>query len=846
MLALRAALLAGVLGTATALAPVGQAQAQAQAETRAYDISAGPLDEALSRFGRAAGLLLAADPQLTAGLRSPGLQGSYRVEQGLARLLAGTGLEAVRTAEGGYALRRVPNSLGAADTAQPGPSEVTVLSTIQVTAEDQLRQSLGVSVITQEDLELRPPANDLAEILMTQPGVSLSGASSVGAYGNQREIDLRGMGAENTMILVDGKPVQSRQGAITRRTGDRDTSGDTNWVPVDEIERVEIIRGPAAARYGSGASGGVINIITKKPSDKFRGSVTTYLSMPESDLEGNGTRRLGVNLSGPIAENLSFRLYGNVAKTDGDKPTINGVLDDGSPNWVAGREGRRNRDINGLLRWDLTPDQVIEFEAGFSRLGNRYAGDTSNTTPSGDAAELLGEWAERGAETRRVYRQTAAVTHRGNWGDLGSSRTLFQYEGTRTSNCRQGSGGMGEGNCGTTGEQQQSNMDNFFFNSELNTPLKLGGLQQMLTTGVEWRKQKLNDNNALLTSATPPEFVKMESNTLAFYMEDNISIGNALILTPGVRLDHHSKFGNNWSPSANATYELGGGFMLKGGIARTFKAPTLYQTAPSYTSSLGGACPYNGLGLPADSYDCTVNGNPDLKPEISVNKEIGVAWDGESGGHASMAYFRNDYKNRIVAEALSAIDTVPSLDEPAIFEWQNSGKAIVHGLEGSLTIPILGRNGSTLRLLNNVTWMFSNRNKDTNQPLSIIPKYTLNSTLDWRVSESFSMQLTSTLYGRRKPRTVSYHGYRMEGDALRERGSYVLLGLSGSYKFNEQHRLTFGVSNLLDRQIKRAERLAAGNTASGPLEERVITSGAGALTYNEPGRAFYASYTASF
>ncbi|MDR3322725.1 MAG: FepA family TonB-dependent siderophore receptor, partial [Zoogloeaceae bacterium] len=623
-----------------------------------------------------------------------------------------------------------------------------------------------------------------------------------------------------------------------------DTGGDTNWVPVDQIERVEIIRGPAAARYGSGASGGVINIITKKPANKFAGSITTYLSKPEDRMEGNGTRRLGFNLSGPVAENLSFRLYGSAAKTYGDKPSINGVLDDGSPNWVAGIEGRRNRDVNGLLRWDLTPDQVLEFELGFSRQGNMYAGDTSNTTPAlGSSAQIMGDWAGRGAETRRVYRQTASVTHRGKWGDLGDSRILFQYENSRTINCRQGSSGKAEGNCSSADATQKSDLDNYYLLGELNTPFKLGGLEQVLTTGVEFRRQRLRDNNALLTTTTPPESVEMKSNINAFFVEDNIALTDAFILTPGLRFDHHNRFGNNWSPSLNALYELGGGFTLKGGVARAFKAPTPYQTSPNYASGLGGSCPYNGLGLPADSYDCTVRGNPDLKPEISVNKEVGLAWNNQRGWDGSLAYFQNDFKNRIVSDALTDVTDVTHLID---FEWANAGKAIVKGFEGSFNVPLLGTNGKDLKLINNLTWMLKNHNKETDQPLSIVPKYTLNSTLQWRVSTEFSMQLTSTLYGRRKPRTMSYHGYPIVGDARRERGSYAIFGVNGTYEFNKNQRFGFGITNLGDRQIKRAERLASGNAASGNLADRVVTTGAGAHTYNEPGRAFYVTYTVSF
>ncbi|WP_341643383.1 FepA family TonB-dependent siderophore receptor [Thauera sp. SDU_THAU2] len=730
-------------------------------------------------------------------------------------------------------------------------SPETTLSEVRVlgTAEETLKQMTGVSIITSEDLEKRPPANDLAEILMTQPGVSLSGTSSVGAYGNQREIDLRGMGAENTMILVDGKPVNSRQGAITRRTGDRDTGGDSNWVPADQIERIEVIRGPAAARYGSGASGGVINIITKKPGGSLSGSVTTYLSKPEDSLEGNGTRRLGFNLSGPLAENLSFRLYGNAAKTGGDKPQINGTqlnatTGEVEPYWYAGREGRRNRDVNGLVRWDLTPDQVLEFEAGFSRQGNIYAGESSTLGPTG----VMQEWADKGAETRRVYRQQAAITHRGKWGELGDSRITFQYENTRTINCRQGSSGMGEGNCSSGTSLQQSEQDNYFLSGELNTPLQLGGIDQMLTTGFEYRRQALADNNALLTTGQPDPLkqVELKNTTKAVFVEDNMAITDAFLLTPGLRLDHHSQFGTNWSPSLNAMYELGSGFTLKGGIARTFKAPNPYQTSPLYASGLGATCPYNGMGLDPDSYDCTVRGNPDLKPEISVNKEIGLAWDGPGGWDGSLTYFRNDYKNKVLAEAL---DDITDLDNPVDYEWVNAGKVLIHGWEGNLSIPLLGHNGSTLRLINNFTWMLKNHNKDTGQPVSIIPKYTLNTTLQWQATEQFSMQLTGTFYGRRKPRTVSYHGWRMIGDAVQERSAYALLGLNGTWEINKNHRVGFGISNLFDKEIKRAARLASANSPTDstiPFEDRVVSTGAGAKTYNEPGRAYYVTYTASF
>lgn len=71
---------------------------------------------------------------------------------------------------------------------------------MHVTASQIARQALGTSTITAEDIARRPPANDIAELLRTMPGVNLTGNSASGQYGNNRQIDLRGMGPENTLI----------------------------------------------------------------------------------------------------------------------------------------------------------------------------------------------------------------------------------------------------------------------------------------------------------------------------------------------------------------------------------------------------------------------------------------------------------------------------------------------------------------------------------------------------------------------------------------------------------------------------------------------------------------------
>ena len=88
--------------------------------------------------------------------------------------------------------------------------EQAEVDTVYVTAEKQLQQSLGVSRISKDDIDKRPVANDISEFVRTMPGVNLTGNTATGQRGNKRQIDLRGMGPENTLILIDGKPVNSR------------------------------------------------------------------------------------------------------------------------------------------------------------------------------------------------------------------------------------------------------------------------------------------------------------------------------------------------------------------------------------------------------------------------------------------------------------------------------------------------------------------------------------------------------------------------------------------------------------------------------------------------------------
>jgi ferric enterobactin receptor len=702
------------------------------------------------------------------------------------------------------------------------------------TAEQELKQAPGVSVITADDIQRHPPANDLSEIIRRMPGVNLTGNSASGQFGNSRQIDLRGMGPENTLILIDGRPVTSRNSVRMGRSGERNGRGDSNWVPAEAVERIEVLRGPAAARYGSGAAGGVVNIITKAPGKTVSGSVTAYTNIPENSDEGD-TRRLSFNTAGPLTDNLSFRVFGNLNKTDADEPGINSDYAAGTNLAPAGREGVRNKDLNGLLRWDLTDEQTLEFESGFSRQGNIYAGERAqdHATTVANTSGLLGK------ETNTMYRQTAAITHRGDW-EFGTSQAGISYENTRNRRMNEGLAGGPE--TGINDRQKStSELQNYRAFGELNLPLELG-LNQTLTIGGEAVREELDDpySNSQSTSyngVTLPAYGQgarsgeSDANTYAIYVEDNIELSPDWILTPGLRFDDNSIFGNNWSPSLNSSYKLTDTITLKGGIARAFKAPNLYQSNPNYLYfTKGNGCP-DGSG---QGGGCYILGNENLKAETSVNKELGVAFD-DAGWVAGLTYFHNDYKNKVVAgmgDGSGPIQVVPggSGNAAEVYQWENAPKAIVSGWEGNVTVPLLGADGGTLSWSTNFTYMIQNKNKTSGEPLSIIPKYTVNSMLDWSVNDALDLSLIVTHYGKQEPRRLTTAGSAASGDALRDRDPYTLVGLGANYELNKNWRFAAGVSNLFDKQVRRES----------------ISGGEGANNYNEPGRAVYASVTTSF
>lgn len=279
----------------------------------AYRIPAGPLDATLDRFAREARITLAYDAASLRGLQSAGLNGSYTVDAALAALLAGSGMGAVRLADGDYAVRA---GGAAAATAAPTPQALpTVVVRERAEAETALTPVIGnvarisrfgtktdtslketpqsISVVTRDQLDTQG-VESIAEGLRYTPGVVMQ-------YGNT---DLR-----YDWLTVRGFVPGRYLDGLRLPFGSRGYSQPR--IEPFGLERIEVLKGPSSLLYGQAAPGGLVNMVSKRPT-------TEAVREVELQYGNNNRKQLGLDLGGQVSEqgDLSYRLVALARKSD--------------------------------------------------------------------------------------------------------------------------------------------------------------------------------------------------------------------------------------------------------------------------------------------------------------------------------------------------------------------------------------------------------------------------------------------------------------------------------------------------------------------------------------------------
>nr|WP_231602387.1 TonB-dependent receptor [Herbaspirillum chlorophenolicum] len=233
---------------------------------QSFSIAPGPLAQALPAFAARAGVPLSFDGKLLEGKTSPGLTGTYSVDEGFSRLLQGTDLQAQRLPGGGYTVK-APTVAPGASIGELQPIEISA----QRTSSTIIRPTRQSNVIEREELnELRQSSDSLATVLgKIVPGMADS-SHTMTDYGQT----LRG---RNTLVLVDGIPLNTN----------RDSSRNMATLNLASIDKVEVLRGSSAI-YGAGAAGGIIAVTTRPAGGEPYAETTFTLKSALSHLGSDG------------------------------------------------------------------------------------------------------------------------------------------------------------------------------------------------------------------------------------------------------------------------------------------------------------------------------------------------------------------------------------------------------------------------------------------------------------------------------------------------------------------------------------------------------------------------------
>jgi len=232
------------------------------------DIPAQPLADALVVFSRLTGLHVVYVSDLVRNQRSQAIAAGLRADEALARLLQGTGLKFEFLTRKSVRIRAVPpDQKPAADNgraAELGLPDVMVTgSRIRVAADHEAAGPL--QVVDAQEIRLTGPA-DASEVISSLPQMIISSGADFGNHSNPANTaggfstaDLRGLRPQRTVVLVNGR----RLGIGDPNTSNPDSAPDLDQIPLEMIERVEVLTGGASATYGSDAIAGVVNFILK-------------------------------------------------------------------------------------------------------------------------------------------------------------------------------------------------------------------------------------------------------------------------------------------------------------------------------------------------------------------------------------------------------------------------------------------------------------------------------------------------------------------------------------------------------------------------------------------------------
>jgi vitamin B12 transporter len=383
-----------------------------------------------------------------------------------------------------------------------------------------------VQVITRQDID-RAGSRDLSQVINEQSGIYINGANS--NIGKDKSIFIRGAKVDHSLIVIDGVPVYDASGI--------GSNFDIRNIPIDIVERVEILKGSQSTLYGSDAIAGVINIITRK------GSTKPFKIQAGASYGSFNTIKSNAGINGR-SERFSYNLNYSFTKT-------HGISEAANPPGNVDRFDKDGFDQHGLsLQTSYQLSQKIKLSP--------YLRFTKNK----------GELDMEGFIDDEVYRYNSENLQSGirNEISIGSSvwTTLYNYN------------------------RSDRNYINAFSESDYKANEHLAETfivvpisKFKLTTGIDFRS---SNTDQISTSVFMPPLGKdsVKQSQAAIYAALNFIQLNGFSFEAGGRYNNHSEYGNNFAYSFNPSYLFKERLKLFLNISSGYRTPGLYQLFSVY------------------------------------------------------------------------------------------------------------------------------------------------------------------------------------------------------------------------------------------------------------------------
>jgi hemoglobin/transferrin/lactoferrin receptor protein len=832
---LTVAMLGAALYTSGALAATPEQPASRNVGTYPFTIVQQPLVSALNEFSRITGWQVGVAADLTKDVVSPGAIGTLPVDKALDKLLAGSHLSYRNLGNNNIVLEKRNNGALALE-------QITVSATRQ--AQDVATVPSSVSVHDRAELD-RQNVNNIRDLVRYEPGISVGGA---GQRAGTTGYNIRGIDGDRILTQVDGVEVPD-----SFFTGPY-ANTHRNYVDPEIVKRVEILRGPASALYGSSAIGGAVSYYTLDPDDIIKPGKdvgarlkTGYSSADESWLtsatvagrtgqfdgllhlsqrnghetesygsnNGTGLQRTEANPEDVRTTNVLAKLGWNYADDARLGLTYEKYKDDRSTNQKSAIGGPYNNGSPLGMYTSRTGNDVITRE----RFGveNRFALDSLlvdnvKWSLNYQTAKTEQDTLERYFPfSRDVWRNREASYQEKQWildvqldkaFQIADTDHLLTYGTTlkrqETTGLRQGSGICARvfGSCRSVGADSSS--DRLVRSSDFPDPIT--------TSYALFAQDEIRWNDWTFLPALRYDYTRLNPEITQEFL-------NAVALSDSSKVDGKNKTWHRLSPKFGLTYAITDQYTWYGQYAEGFRTPS--------AKALYGRFENLGSGY-------VVEPNSNLEPEKSKSYETGLRGRFDSGSF-DVAVFYNKYRDFINEDAITPGYT------RTVFQSNNIKHATIKGAEakGRLNLDVIGA-PKGLYTQGSLAYAYG-RNDDSGEPINSVNPLTGVLGLGYE-QDSYGALLSWTLV-KRKDRVDDTNFHTPDGVSTSSQfktPGYGVLDLSGFYKVTRDVTVNAGLYNLTDKKYWRWDDIRGYDGVG----EAGVTSPANLDRLTQPGRNF--------